>query len=131
MSLSTAQPAAHRPRLLPLCVALAAFAVLFALAHRLGFDATILGISDSAVRPVAHVLVYGILALLLARGLGNRFAIAWLATLALATAEELHQLFIPGRYATLTDWACNAAGATMFLLIAAALHQKRPRPATA
>ena len=105
-------------RLLGLSLAAAGFGVLFLAARSLGFDLEVAGISDEDVRPFAHFCVYGSLAVLLAKALWRQHLLAWLIAVVLATGEEVHQLFVPFRYATLTDWAVNIAGITVFLLAA-------------
>lgn len=86
-------------------------------ADYLGGNATLLGINDEQVRPLAHVLIYGSLALMLAQGLKGRYLLAWLLTAGLAGLDELHQAFLPSRYATLADWALSMLGATVFLVV--------------
>ena len=76
------------------------------------------GVDDS----VAHALEYGVLAALLLRGLvgarwrGVRVWVAWSAVL-LATlygvTDEVHQRFVPGRLAEVTDLVADAFGATV------------------
>jgi len=105
-------------RLLAMSFAAAGFGVLFLAAQSLGFDLEVAGISDEAVRPIAHFSVYGALAVLLAKALWRQHLLAWLIAVLLATGEDVHQLFVPSRYATLTDWAVNVAGITAFLLVA-------------
>ena len=71
---------------------------------------------------VPHVFVYGVLAALLLRGLvgARRRSVtiwaAWTAAL-LATlygvTDELHQWFVPGRMAEVSDLVADAVGATV------------------
>ena len=71
---------------------------------------------------VAHALEYGVLAVLLVRGLigalwrGISIWAAWIAVL-LATlygvTDEVHQRFVPGRTAEVTDLIADALGATV------------------
>lgn len=62
----------------------------------------------------AHALEYAVLGLLLARAFGGgwRRVLAAVAVAALyGLTDEWHQSFVPGREATLGDWAADWAGA--------------------
>jgi VanZ family protein len=67
---------------------------------------------------VAHFIEYAVLAFLFYRGEGGqrwRMGIpAWLlvivATLAIASLDEYHQRFIPGRDSSIMDWTADGAG---------------------
>jgi VanZ family protein len=100
-------------------MATSAFATLFAAASWFIGDMGVAGLSDNAVRCVAHFTVYGTLATLVARSLWNMHLLAWLIVTLAATAEEIHQLFIQYRFASAGDWAINLAGITVFLVISA------------
>lgn len=67
---------------------------------------------------LAHVVEYGVLAVLVARALGPGPR-AWPAALALvllyALSDELHQAFVPGRTPDAWDIAADAAGALLAL----------------
>lgn len=93
---------------------------------------------DLAVRKAGHALVFGILALLVVRGLAaNRATVAWLATTAYAISDELHQGFIVGRGPSPVDVAIDSLGAAVALLAAplvatrlrAARRAAQPQPA--
>ena len=105
------------PRVTMLAAGASGFAVLFAGAELFGFDASIMGINDKALRPLAHVVVYGLLAVLLVKGLGNRYFLAGLLSLTLATVEETRQIWIDGRYASVLDATLNATGIISFLAV--------------
>ena len=73
-------------------------------------------------RKLAHVVEYAILALLLyclvrppsQRGWHPRTAfISVLAGALYAASDELHQLFVPDRLASMRDWALDVAGVTL------------------
>lgn len=75
---------------------------------------------------VAHFIEYLILAFLFYRGMRDerwgKALPAWLlvvsACLAIATVDEFHQEFIPGRDANIWDWLADAAGIVSGTLIA-------------
>ena len=68
---------------------------------------------------VVHLFMYGVLALLISRALDepskpNRvraMLMAFLFCSAMGAADELHQLYIPGRSAEVADWAADTTGA--------------------
>ena len=81
------------------------------------------------LRKGGHVLGYGILALLLLRGLGATLnqvhAWAWrtgwfalMGTAIVASMDELHQYFIPSRTGKPSDVLLDSASGLIFLLIA-------------
>ena len=113
-------------RALALIVAASGFSVLYFAARALGFEVQVAGISDQDVRPIAHFCVYGVLALILAKALWNQYLLAGLIAVLLATGEEVHQLFVPFRYAGVSDWLINVAGITAFLVAARLLARRAP-----
>lgn len=118
-------------RALALAVAACGFGVLYTAARALGFEVQVAGVSDAAVRPVAHFCVYGMLAVLVAKALWDQHLLAWLIAIVLATGEEIHQLFVPLRYAGIGDWLVNLAGITAFLVGAKLLaHRSASHTAT-
>ena len=77
-------------------------------------------------RKLAHLIEYGIFALLLYRcfpipgAVGGRRQRAFLCVLAAAAyslTDEFHQLFVPGRHATVADCAIDSVGAAMAMLL--------------
>jgi VanZ family protein len=79
---------------------------------------------DHYLSIIVHIGEYGLLALLwvnaLARvpGLGAQAVLlAWLITVAYGVTDELHQSFVPGRSATLSDWLMDITGASLSLLL--------------
>jgi len=105
-------------RCLPGVLAAGGFLTLLLRPQWFTADAGILGLSDLAVRSVAHLCVYGTLAVLLCHGLfrGRLILLGWLISVLLATAEEIHQLFVPYRFGCLRDWAIDMVGITCFVL---------------
>ena len=57
---------------------------------------------------IEHFFYYGVMAVLLAHGVGKRFL--WIALLAVplvGALDEWHQLYVPGRNASAFDWAVD------------------------
>ena len=118
-------------RLLPLFAALAVIGVLYAASSQFTGDYGLLDINEHTVRGVAHFLVYGTLALMVAAALCRWHLAAWLICIRIATREEIHQLFIPGRFCSMGDWVINVCGITFFLLVAWQVGSRRRRERTA
>ena len=97
-------------------VALAGFTLLYLAARSFAGDYGVIGLSDDTIRAIAHFTVYGSLALVLAKALFNQFLLCWSISIALATGEEIHQLFVAYRFASTGDWMINLAGISVFLL---------------
>lgn len=96
---------------------LACFALLYLAARQLAVDVRIAGVDEALLRNIAHFGVYGLLASLLAKACCNRYRLAWFVSLLLATGEEVHQLFVPGRYFGVDDLLLNFSGITTFILL--------------
>jgi hypothetical protein len=111
-------------RLLLLSIALAGFGTLYFGSSWFAGSYGVAGLSDDFVRDCAHVIVYGTLAAILGWALSWR-TLAWLISVICATAEEVHQLFVPWRYGCVTDWLLNLTGITLFLVLTYVLAQWR------
>jgi VanZ family protein len=74
-----------------------------------------LGTWDTVLRKGAHLTEYAILGALLVRALG-REAPAFLAGVAYAATDELHQHFVAGRHASPIDVAIDAVGVALGVL---------------
>jgi VanZ family protein len=78
----------------------------------------------------AHILVFGVLALLWARVLRNQ-RYGWLAafvlTMLYAVSDEYHQSFVPGRHADLWDLLCDGLGAVLALVLWAVWNHRGRR----
>jgi VanZ family protein len=78
-----------------------------------------MGWMDLLISSAGHAFMFGVLALLWARVLGQRrhaLLIAWAVTMVYALSDELHQVFVPGRHADPWDLVCDGLGATLGLL---------------
>jgi VanZ family protein len=99
--------------------------VIFALSSvpHLGTD---LGVWDTILRKGAHVTEYAILGLLLVRALGRETP-AFLAGVAYAISDEIHQRFVAGRHASPVDVAIDATGVLLGILAFEATKRRRTR----
>jgi VanZ family protein len=87
------------------------------------------GISDSMFDYSAHMATFGFLAILIWRAIKTRprFLPAWLTAQPKLTAgiiaalyaasDEIHQRFVPGRWAKFSDWAVDVVGIVGALLL--------------
>ena len=75
-----------------------------------------LGTWDTVLRKGAHVTEYAILGALLVRAL-ERILPAFLAAVAYAATDELHQHFVRGRHASPIDVAIDAAGVALGIVV--------------
>jgi VanZ family protein len=73
--------------------------------------------ADYVLRKLGHMVVFGILAVLVAWAWPWRrpIAAAFVLTVLYAATDELHQSFVPGRYGDPLDVAIDAAGAAIGL----------------
>jgi len=79
---------------------------------------------------VVHTIEFGLLGILVFRAFRFPRPVSkpYLATVFLcvgiAASDELHQLFVPGRYASMADFLCDAIGVIVFTGISAFIHRK-------
>jgi VanZ family protein len=90
-------------------------AVIFALSSIPSLSSG-LGTWDYVLRKCAHVTEYAVLGALLLRALGQVLP-AFLAAIAYAATDELHQHFVHGRHASPLDVAIDAVGVTLGILV--------------
>jgi VanZ family protein len=90
-------------------------AVIFAFSSipHLGTD---LGVWDTILRKGAHMTEYAILGALLVRAL-DREPAAFLAGIAYAVTDEIHQHFVGGRHASPVDVAIDSVGVLLGVLV--------------
>jgi len=83
---------------------------------------------------IVHFFVFGLLAILMLRGikiannrvLQNHFVwISILTCIIFGATDEIHQLFVPGRFGSLSDWIADILGILVFS--AAFLFYQRDR----
>jgi len=89
-------------------------AVIFALSSIPSLNSG-LGVWDLVLRKLAHTGEYALLAALLFRALARPWP-AFLAAVAYAASDELHQHFVRGRAGTPRDVAIDAGGALIGLI---------------
>ena len=99
------------------------------LAHVLGkagltVSAPALSSLNSLTRVFAHLTEYGIFAALLYACLRRPILCVALAT-AYALTDEFHQLYVPGRGASLLDCALDALGAALAIAVIYAVRKRR------
>ena len=91
-----------------------------------------LGDWDLVLRKTAHVTIYAVLWLTLARALGwRRPVVATVVALLYAGSDEWHQTFVDGRHGTPVDVAIDAVGlglAALAWTLAARRRGGRPGP---
>ncbi len=74
--------------------------------------------ADLVISSVAHAFVFGVLAVLWARALGERrhaLILAFGLTVLYALTDEFHQAFVPGRHPDVGDLVCDGLGAILGL----------------
>lgn len=76
-----------------------------------------LGDWDLVLRKIGHFVEFAILGALLVRALEHAAA-AFLAGAAYAVTDEVHQLFVSGRQASVYDWAIDAVGVAVGVALA-------------
>jgi VanZ family protein len=87
-----------------------------------------LGTWDVLLRKAAHMTEYAILGALLVRALGRELP-AFLAGVAYAVTDEIHQHFVDGRHAAAIDVALDSVGVAVGIYLLR-LWQTRPVPGT-
>jgi VanZ family protein len=105
-----------RSRLLLLWLPVVAWAALIFAFSAVPSLGTGLGTWDTVLRKGAHVTEYLVLGALLLRALG-REVVAFVAGVAYAATDELHQHFVAGRHASPIDVAIDAAGVAFGVLV--------------
>jgi VanZ family protein len=99
-------------------------AVIFALSSVPSLSSG-LGTTDLVLRKIAHVSEYALLGALLLRAL-EREVPAFLAGVAYAITDEIHQHFVSGRHAAPIDVAIDAAGLGLGMLLFQLARRRRP-----
>jgi VanZ family protein len=101
--------------------------LIFVLSAQPDFPRTSSGWLDQFLSAGAHILLFGVLAMLLARALGTRrraLAIALTLTMVFAVSDEFHQGYVPGRHPDALDLLWDALGAAMGLCLFTQLRRR-------
>ena len=85
-----------------------------------------LGAWDTVLRKAGHMTEFAILGALLFRALGRELP-AFVAGVAYAVTDEVHQHFVEGRHASAIDVALDAVGVALGIYAANRLFKPRPR----
>jgi VanZ family protein len=112
---------------------LAVMALIFALSATPDLSSG-LGVWDTVLRKLAHVTIYGVLWLTLARATDwRRPILASVIAILYASSDEVHQSFVEGRHGTPVDVAIDALGIGLAVLawIVATRGRRPPEQATA
>ncbi len=106
---------------------IALMAVIFLLSAQPGLSS---GLSwDFYLRKAAHMTEYALLALLWWRAFRfERLPVAAVIALAYAATDELHQTTVTGRHGSPVDWAIDAGGVAIGVLVARELRRRHRRP---
>jgi VanZ family protein len=100
--------------------------LIFLLSAQPDFPRTSTGWLDQFLSVGAHMLLFGVLAVLLARALGTRhraLAIAFALTMVYALSDEFHQGYVPGRHPDALDLLWDALGGALGLCLFAQLRR--------
>jgi VanZ family protein len=84
-----------------------------------------LGAWDTVLRKAGHMTEFAILGALLLRALARELP-AFVAGVAYAVTDEVHQHFVDGRHASALDVALDGVGVALGILILRRLLQTRP-----
>ncbi|MCM8612680.1 VanZ family protein [Accumulibacter sp.] len=66
---------------------------------------------------LAHALLFGALFVVFDRALHLPLAVALALPLLISAADEMHQLFLPGRSASWTDWLAGLCGVAVAAIL--------------
>jgi VanZ family protein len=108
----------HRPLLYRWLPVAAWMGLIFFLSAQPDLPHAEIGWADMLISSGAHAFVFGVLALLWARVLGEgRWTLpaAFALTALYALSDEFHQAFVPGRHPDALDLLCDACGAMLGL----------------
>lgn len=104
--------------------ALALMFIIFLVSAQPKTDIPQFGFWDFAVKKLAHLLGYGVLAVAMGRGVRGAAPFAWrqlvwalALTVIYALTDEYHQTFVAGRSGNLIDVGIDGLGATLGLAI--------------
>jgi VanZ family protein len=109
---------------------LAVMALIFALSATPDLS-TGLGFWDTVLRKLAHITIFGVLWLTLARaGDWRRPLLATALAILYAISDEVHQTFVDGRHGTPVDVAIDTFGIGLAALAWKVFERRRGQPVT-
>lgn len=115
--------------------ALVLMLIIFVVSAQPKTDIPQFGFWDLAVKKLAHLLGYGLLAVAMGRGVRGAAPFAWrqlvwalALTVIYALTDEYHQTFVAGRGGNLIDVGIDGLGATLGLAIRLGWEWRFPRP---
>jgi VanZ family protein len=109
-------PGAWRSRFVTVWLPVVAWAALIFTLSSVPSLGTGLGTWDTILRKCAHVTEYAVLAFLLRRALSTPWA--FVAAVAYAASDEVHQTFVRGRHGAPRDVLIDSIGIVIGLLVA-------------
>ena len=83
---------------------------------------TDLGLWDTVLRKLAHVVEYAVLGALVYRAAGSA-AVAIVLSSGYAATDEIHQAFVSGRHGSPLDWLMDTAGVVLGVAATARLSR--------
>jgi VanZ family protein len=108
------------------------YGVIFAFSDQPDLRVSSDDLLDFVLRKAAHMVVFGVLALLCwgavgawSRSRAAMLGIGWSLTLALAISDEWHQTFVHGRVGHASDVAIDMTGATLALVAVLLVRRHR------
>ncbi len=75
------------------------------------------GLFESPLDKVAHIFYYAVITLCLERLIGLRLSLSVFYALSIGIADEIHQLYLPGRTADILDFTADAFGISLSAII--------------
>lgn len=84
---------------------------------------------DFIFKKTAHILEYSILFILISHATGDNLRISFLLSMIYAISDEFHQLFVPGRVASILDLGFDLTGVNIAAYLVWKLnrsHQTKP-----
>ena len=83
------------------------------------------GLFAPPIDKIAHAGIFGLIAMMLWFVFDRRYPLLVIGLVAMtAAADEIHQLFLPGRSADAGDWIADVSGACLPILVLMASRKK-------
>ncbi len=83
------------------------------------------GLFAPPIDKIAHAGIFGLIAMMLWFVFDHRYPLLVIVLVAMtAAADEIHQLFLPGRSADVSDWIADVSGACLPILVLMASRKK-------